>query len=201
MMRNIFLFIIFVLLFAGCAPEYMVKNIYIPPVGNKAKVCIDGCQRKRDICQSKCDAQYNQCLNSAFNRAKDIKAVEDVNYNKRYKRYLEKLRNYHQNMFDWQNYYDQDYKDWRYFKNGCKANHNTYACKREIDLRYAIRNLLTNKPQEPKMPYKKSFDEIVKNEQRFCQKDCSCQKDYDICFLNCGGEIQMKKICVSNCDK
>jgi len=201
MLKYLFLSLSFILFITGCAPEYMVKNIYIPPIGKKAKVCIDKCEQKRDICQSRCNTQYNECLNRAFNRAKDIKAILDRHYQVRYNKYLEKLNNYNLKMFDWQNEYDQNYKDWQYFRDKCKTTRDSYACSREYDLRYIIRRYLKTKPKEPKAPHKKSFEQILSNEQKLCINNCSCQKDFDICFLNCGGEIQMKKICIRNCDK
>jgi hypothetical protein len=186
---------------SGCAPEYTVKNIYIPPVGYKAKQCLNSCRYEKADCDTKCQNSYNKCLNEAFLRAKDIKAIEDKQYSKRYGRYIRRLNDYNARMFDWQNEYDQNYRDWSYFRDKCKANHDSYACDRANDLRYIIRKSLRTKPKEPRAPVKKSFSQIVKNEQKLCKSDCGCQKEYDICFLNCGGEIQLKKICIANCDK
>ncbi len=201
MIRYLFLLLTFVLFISGCAPQYAVKNIYIPPVGQKAKQCINECTNARNECQSKCDLQYNQCLNDAYERAKDIKAIMDKRYKRRYNKYLKRLSDYNLKIFDWQNEYDQNYQDWSYFRNKCKTSHDTYACNREDDLRYIVKRMLRNKPREPKPPRQKSFNEIVSNEQSLCKRECGCQKDFDICFLNCGGEIQMRKICIKNCDK
>ncbi len=199
MLKYFFVFSIFVWIFTGCAPEYTVKNIYIPPVGYKARECIKTCRYTREKCSKNCEKNYNQCLNDAFLRAKDIKAIEDKEYNKKYNRYIRRLNDYNARMFDWQNEYDQNYRDWSYFRDQCKKNHSSYACDRANDLRYIIRRSLRVKPKEPKAPTKNSFNQIVKNEQKFCKRNCGCQKDYDICFLNCGGTIQLKKICIRNC--
>jgi len=200
-LRYLLLSLPFVVFISGCAPQYIIKNIYIPPVGQEAKQCINKCTTTRDKCQSRCNIQYNQCLNEALERAKDIKAIIDQRYKRRYSKYLQRLNEYNLKIFEWQNEYDNNYKDWNYFRNHCKISHDRYACDRESDLRYIIKRMLINKPREPQPPVRKSFNEIVSNEQSHCENKCSCKKDYDICFLNCGGEIQMRKICVKNCDK
>ena len=201
MLRYLLLSLPFVLFISGCAPQYAVKNIYIPPVGQKAKQCINECTNIRNKCQSRCNIQYNQCLNDAYERAKDIKAIMDKRYKRKYNKYLKRLSDYNLKIFDWQNEYDKNYKDWNYFRKQCKISQDRYACDRENDLRYIIKRMLINKPKEPRPPVQKSFNEIVSNEQSHCKNECGCKEDFDICFLNCGGEIQMRKICVKNCEK
>ncbi len=199
MKRYIFLLIFF--LFMGCAPEYMVKNIYIPPVGVDAKKCINRCEIARRDCQNSCDFEYNKCLNDAYKRAKDIKALEDIEYQKRYNRYKIAQNHYRLKLSKWHSRYDSYYKDYCYFSSRCRNSKDSYACDRQRDLRSVLDRLLSTKPVHPKMPYQKSFEQIYNNEKSICKNRCSCQKDYDICFLNCGGTIQMKKICIKNCDK
>ncbi len=196
-----YLFLSSILFILGCAPQYAIKNIYIPPVGQKAKECIDGCIEARDECQNRCSFKYNQCLNDAYKRAKDIKAIMDIKYKREYNRYLQRLNIYNLKMLDWQNEYDRKYQDWNYFRNQCRISHDRYACIRESDLQYIVKKMLLNKPKKPVVPIEKSFNEIVSNEQSYCKNRCDCKKDYDVCFLNCGGEIQMRKICVKNCDQ
>ena len=198
MLRYLLLCIPFVLFISGCAPQYAVKNIYIPPVGQKAKQCINECTNTRNECQSKCDLQYNQCINDAYERAKDIKALEDIEYKKRYNIYKIAMDKYRLKLYNWQNQYDSSYKDYNYFLDKCRKK-DSYACDRQRELRYTLDKLSRIKPIHPKIPYKKSFEVIYDNEKRGCKNECGCQKDYDICFLNCGGEIQIKKICIENC--
>ncbi len=201
MIKYIFSFFIFILFLTGCAPEYAIKQVYIPPVGKKAKQCIRGCRISYEKCNINCNSIYNQCLNDAFQRAKDIKNIDDEQYQEKYNEYLQKLHEYNLKNFNWQNEYNQNYKDYLYFKNRCATHHDNYACNREDDLSYTIQELLNTKPKKPIQPKEESFNEIVANEQGVCSNNCGCNKNFDICFLNCGGEIQMKKICISNCDK
>ncbi len=195
------LFGIVALFFMGCAPQYAIKTIYIPPKDKMAHKCLNRCNLERSLCQKRCMEQKRQCLNDAFARAKDIEAIEEQKYQKNLALYQEKLSDYNYKIFDWQNLYDQNYKDWRYFRKKCKTSHDSYACDREDDLRRAIDILIRKKPKEPKAPLSPSFSKILSKEQSFCRYDCGCQKDYDICFSNCGGEIEVKKICIENCDK
>ena len=201
MMRYIFGLLFLILFLSGCVPRYTIKHLYIPPVGTKAKQCLQTCKDERVACDIKCQDSYNNCLNKAFLRAKDIKGIEDTNYDKAYESYLQKLNEYKNHMLSWQSEYDKDRSDWSYFQSKCKNRHDRYACSRVNELSWTLRKMINIKPKEPQAPIKKSFVQILKNEQKVCKSDCGCQNDYDTCFLNCGGEIQLKKICIANCDK
>ncbi len=201
MLKYIYIALFGLLFFSGCAPKFLVKNVYIPPVGKKAKSCLNNCSYKKQQCQSRCDSEYNVCLNEALKRAKDIKAISDLEYKKRYSIYIEKLNTYNTKIHDWQIVYDATYRDWIYFRNRCKKSNDRYACDRVRDLRFVLDKMINHKPIAPKPPVRASLNQILQKEQAVCKNDCGCQREYDVCFLNCGGEIQMRKICIANCDK
>ncbi len=191
----------FALLLTGCAPRYIVKTQYIPPADPNAKICVDRCLNKKNSCEMKCDRSYNDCLSMAFNRAEDVKRVADLEYRKSYDEYISKLDTYNYHMRIWQNSYDQNSRDWRYFHKRCKKHADKYACKRCREIKLIVDNLLKNRPQRPIPPAKPDFDRILLKQQNMCRKDCGCQSDYDVCFTSCGGEIVLHKICVENCDQ
>ncbi len=186
--------------FVGCAPQYAIKNQYIPPIKSKSNICLKNCALDKQACQTRCEEDYSDCLSYANERAKKIQVRSDENYKKRYARYLTRLNDYNLNIFDWQNRYDERYSDWKYFNDKCSKNGDKYACDREEDLRYIIRKLKINRPREPREPRYISFDEILAKQQKTCSRKCGCQDNYDSCFLSCGGEIVPHKICVKNCD-
>ncbi len=186
--------------FTGCGPKYIVKNSYIPPSSQSGKQCVNKCEEHLRDCRTNCEINYNNCISSAFDRAKKIARISEQNYRKRYNKYLRKLDEYNYRMVDWQNEYDQNSRDLQYFRDRCIKDKDKYACDRENDLRYVVKTLLRNKPHKPKHPKKLSFNDILLQQQNMCQKDCGCQSDYNVCFTSCGGEIISKRICVENCD-
>ncbi len=198
---KIYIFVLgFIVLFAGCAPQYAIRNQYIPPANLKSKSCLKDCNYQKQVCKQKCSDDYSDCLSYAYERAKQIQIISDKSYKKRYHRYQKRLSNYNLELFDWQNRYDTNYSDWRYFNDKCSKNGDRYACDREEDLRILIKQLRRNRPREPREPRYATFNEILAQEQSKCSKNCGCDNIYNSCFVGCGGEIVPHKICIRNCD-
>jgi len=199
-MKTIIFIFGFIVLFSGCAPQYVVRNQYIPPNDKNSRVCLQDCSQKKQKCKQRCAEDYSDCLSYAYNEAKRIQIKSDKNYKERYNKYLARLSDYNFNIFDWQNRYDERYSDWKYFSGKCSKNGDKYACDREDDLKYIIKKLRRIRPREPREPRYVTFDEILSKQQSKCSKKCGCDDMYDSCFIGCGGEIVPHKICVENCD-
>ncbi len=195
-----FVSIFFMLVFVGCGPKYIVKNSYISPSNQSEKKCVSRCEEYLSDCRINCEINYNNCISSAFDRAKKIDKITEENYRKKYNKYLRKLDRYNYQMADWQNEYDKNNRDLKYFRDKCINNKDKYACDRENDLRYEINTILRHKPYKPKHPQRLSFHDILLQQQNMCQKNCGCQSDYNVCFTSCGGKIISRKICIENCD-
>ncbi len=199
-MKSIIFILGFVVFFSGCAPQYAVRNQYIPPLDQKSKVCLKECFYQKQACQQRCEEDYSDCLSYANERAKKIQIRTDKDYKQRYENYLARQNDYNLEIYDWQNRYDERYKDWRYFNKKCSKNNDKYACEREYYLRYIIKRLRRDRPVEPREPRYITFSENLANQQKSCSKNCGCSNLYDSCFISCGGEIVPHKICVRNCD-
>ena len=187
-------------LFSGCAPQYVIRNQYIPPLGKNSKVCLQNCLKVKQQCKQRCAEDYSDCLSYAYDKAKQMQNKIDKSYKQRYARYQAKLSDYNFDIFDWQNRYDEKYNDWRYFSDKCSQNGDRYACGRRDELRYMIKNLRRNKPNKPREPRYITFDKTLVQQQSRCVKKCSCDDMFDSCFISCGGEVVPHKICVENCD-
>lgn len=198
-MRILSLFLGFALFFSGCAPQYVVKNQYIPPTNN-SKACLQECFAKKENLKHECQREYKECLKDAFELSKLVWAKSNENYKNRYDKYVAKLNEYNFDIFSWQKRYDERYGDWRYFAKKCSKKGDKYACRRESDLRYEIEKLKIDRPKRPREPQSVTFDEILDKQQSKCSKKCDDNELYDSCFVGCGGEIIPYKICVRNCD-
>ncbi|NOX16066.1 MAG: hypothetical protein GXP61_08600 [Epsilonproteobacteria bacterium] len=188
------------ILFAGCAPKYVLQKHYITPKNMNFEKFSQECSSNRAICQDTCRANLDSCLSRAYDRAKNILVVSNKNYEKKYQRYLARMNDYNFNIIDWQSRYDKDYRDWQYFRDICRKKNDRYACDREDDLRYIVKNEIRNRPKEPKEPRSASFEEILSTQQKVCTQNCGCQEDFDICFTKNGGIIKSNKECIENCD-
>ncbi|MFK5881734.1 MAG: hypothetical protein QM482_05925 [Sulfurospirillum sp.] len=199
-MKTIVFVLGFVFLFAGCAPRYVIRNQYIPPLDTGSRACLKNCSKAKQKCKQKCAEDYSDCLSYAYDKAKQIQIKSDKNYKKRYNRYQARLNDYNFNIFDWQNRYEQRYSDWKYFSDKCSKNGDNYACERENELSYIIKKLSRSRPREPKAPKYITFEETLAKQQNRCVEKCGCDDVYDSCFIGCGGEIIPHRICVKNCD-
>jgi len=186
--------------FSGCAPQYAIRNQYISPINQKSKVCLRECAYQKQACQQRCEEDYSDCLSYANERAKKIQVKIDRKYKDRYENYLAKQNDYNLERLNWQNRYDERYRDWRYFNKKCSKHNDKYACRREYDVRHIIERLRRNRPIEPIEPRYITFDENLANQQKSCSENCGCNDSYNSCFVSCGGEIVPHKICIRNCD-
>ena len=199
-MKEILLTLGFVVLFAGCAPKYALQKEYIVPENKKFENFAQDCSVKRAACEQRQKKDYNICLNNAFERAKNIQTLSNKRYEKKYQRYLTRMNDYNFNIIDWQSEYDKDYRDWRYFRDQCRKKNDKYACDREDDLRYIVKNERKNRPREPREPRIVTFAQILSAQQKLCNVTNECENEFDICFISHGGEVKSHKECIENCD-
>jgi hypothetical protein len=199
-MKEILITLGFVVLFVGCAPKYALQKEYIMPQNIKFENFAQNCSTKRVVCEEKYKKNYNICLNHAYERAKDIQILSNKKYEKKYQRYLARMNDYNFNIIDWQSDYDKDYRDWQYFRDQCRKTNDRYACDREDDLRYIVRNERKNRPREPREPIVATFTQILSAQQKLCNVKSECENEFDICFMSHGGSIKSERVCIENCD-
>jgi hypothetical protein len=199
-MKELLLMLGFVVLFAGCAPKYALQKEYIVPQNIKFEKFAQDCSLQRSICEEKQKKDYSTCLNNAYERAKNIQTLSNEKYEKKYQRYLARMNDYNFNIIDWQSAYDKDYRDWQYFRDQCRKNNDKYACDREDDLRYIVKNERKNRPREPREPRMATFTEILATQQGLCNINNECESEFDICFTTQGGKIKSSRVCIENCN-
>jgi hypothetical protein len=195
-----FLFLVVILFSVGCSPKYIVKNQYIPPKEESLLVCVDNCASAKKICLENCDTSYKICEQDAYNRAKDISNIENIQYDKEYTNYQNSLNLYRTDMRIWQRNFDNRSSDYRYFLDRCRHAHDVFACKRQDALHVELQQMKIRKPMKPIEPVKPIFSSIYNNELKRCSKTCNCEANYDSCFISCGGEIVPYRMCIANCD-
>lgn len=195
-----YILILGALFLVGCSPVYVTKSQYIAPKKDGFSACVQTCEIKKEDCIKASKIEYQICIDSAYSRAKDISNVELYKYDKAYENYLIEFR-------DFQNYkhaYDRDYRqielDYNYFLKECYKKKSSFSCRRELELKNRLYKMKRDRLKRPREPKKPSFNKILLSQQNLCRVDDSCSKSFDICYVNCGGEVIPYRFCVKNCD-
>lgn len=191
---------VMVLLFAGCGPRYVIKNQYIPPASSLSQNCLNQCSLIRQSCQDQCQRNYQYCLDDAYAKAKAVEVDELRAYDRAYMSYRMDYMQYEHALHRWQRDYHDYSRDLSYYQNQCERNKDPHACKKRDDLRHYMNRLSRERPREPWVPVRPTFEQILVNQQSFCTTNCGCEQSYDNCFVGCGGQVIPHKICVENCD-
>lgn len=195
-----FFMLVMVLVLSGCGPRYVIKNEYIPPAKVNSSKCLDNCAHVRQACQSQCQQHYQYCLDDAYAKAKAVEVNEIRAYDAAYARYMMDVSHYRMRLHQWdRDYYDYS-RDLSHFQNQCERAKDAYACQKRDELRNHLNRMKRDRPREPWVPVRPSFEEILVNQQSFCTTNCGCEQTYDNCFVGCGGQVIPHKICVENCD-
>jgi len=198
-MYKIMLFVIAFFL-VGCAPKYVVKNQYIPSQNDGFLQCVSIYEDEKKICEQNCRDDYQLCLDAAYSRAEDVYASELNKYNADYSKYLFELKFFKIRKYKFKKKYESLQRDYKYFAKECNKKKQGFTCKRKNELLYSMKNMKKNILIRPRMPQKPFFNTILKSQQSFCVSNCSCSKNFDIGYKNCGGQIISHKYCIENCD-
>ncbi len=190
-------FIVIALFLFSCSPKYEIKTIYKPPKTEEGKKCIQDCEKKLLICKKECAKGYENCLNESVKRAESIYKKELEDFKREYEIYLQEYDRYLKELSLWQDKYLRLKEDYEYYLRKCSLDKNW--CDEKEYYKKLLKDWEYRKPQKPVKPQKPSYQNILKQQQNLCDKDCGCKEEYDICFQNCGGKIEIKKICVENC--
>ena len=187
-------------LYTGCAPRYVVKHEYIPPMQQNAQTCLDQCAFSKQECQARCQQERQYCLEDAYGRARAIEQAELRSYDMAYLRYQMDFNQFQHHLHMWERDYRAYERDFYHFQSRCERERDTSACRQRDEIKRRMNHLRTKRPQEPWVPVRPSFEQILIDQQRVCPVECGCQASYDSCFVGCGGTVIPHKICVENCD-
>lgn len=174
---------VFVATLAGCAtPQYQNRIRMVPPAGAAGQQCVNQCESKKTACQTECRTQYEACARSVEPQVEARYTEALKQYENDLKAYAAALRRYELQMhFDWF-HAGYPYRHPRRFPYGW----DPFPGSR-----------FPPPAPEPSMPTRESVrDKLVASS---CKADCGCLPAYDGCFVACGGQRIVDKVCVENC--
>lgn len=167
---------------AGCAtPQYQTRVRMLPPTDAVGLACVRGCETQKTACQTTCRTRYEAC-------AKSVEADVEARYTDALKQYendlaayAAALRRYEMQMrFDWLHSYP--YRHPHRFPYGWDPFPGPY---------------FPPPAPAPVMPTRESVREALV--AKACTADCGCLPAYDACFVACGGQRIVDRVCTENC--
>ena len=189
------------LLFTACSPKYEIKTLYTQPTTNQGKSCVQTCNLKRETCQTHCNQKRDSCLDEAKKHAKkNFSSIMDE-YEEIMHQYEAEVNRYEGEIASWDRKHlrlEQQFQTYRELCNS-KKDRKSYECRRASEVDKELESIEAIEPTSPPRPNKPQLQEEIKIAQKSCSNRCGCQKEYDTCFVSCGGTLDYKKFCVENC--
>lgn len=194
--------LILLLCISACGgPKYVVKYHYLPPTEAEGRACLKKCDEDFLRCEKRCEEKEEACQREARQEASRLYQKLLEAYQEEVKAYRERLSLYRQELVHWNEDYRRLYEEYLFFKKACKKEKDDYACKRRRELERSLKSLEDEKPSPPKEPQPPKLEEIQRELAASCKQDCRCQKNYDHCFLQCGGKIIPERFCLEGCSQ
>ncbi|MCH9813741.1 MAG: hypothetical protein K0U47_07335 [Epsilonproteobacteria bacterium] len=184
-MRAVFI-VVSMFFFLGCSAKYKSVNEYVLPTSETGKVCLKECQKQYGSCKEICKANFQICQTKAKQHAKANFETKTQEYVRRLERYAVEMQMYE---FERDFYYLPGYYGYGYGYRGIGLYHPHRM--------FWMQPYPYFRPVKPKKPILE--EEIKLAEMQMCQIDCGCLKTYDSCFVECGGSVKQKQICIANC--
>jgi len=198
-MKN-FLLIPIVFLLAACSPRYEIKTHYTLPTDEQGKQCVKTCSNERKVCQANCNMAQDKCLARTKESATDAYPSLMNEYQDVLREYNYENSRYELEIASWEREERRLHQDFEHYRSSCRnKSKNSYECRRSHELDNELMSLENHEPIAPNRPVKPSLANEIKNAQRTCSNSCSCEKEYDSCFVSCGGKLDYEKFCVENC--
>ncbi|WP_457638655.1 hypothetical protein [Persephonella sp.] len=190
--------ILFLLVFlASCSPKYKIEKVYYPP---EDRVCVEKCDKDYTECTAKCLEKHKECLKDSADRAEKIYRKLRDEYERLLSRYYRNYDLYTREMEIYEKNLSSLRKELKFYSRLCSQYKDKEACSRREKTRKKLKHLEANRPQPPEKPRQVNFEEILEKERKACSCDCGCRDIYDACYQSCGGKVEIKKVCVENCD-
>ena len=189
------------LFFTACSPKYVIKTLYTQPTTNQGKTCVQECNVKRETCQIHCNQKRDNCLAQAKKRAKaNFPSILDE-YDHLMHQYEAEMNRYEGEIASWDRKHLRLEQQFQTYRGLCdkKKDKKSYECRRAREVDRELDSVDAIEPTAPPRPNKPFLEEEIKIAQKSCSSNCGCQKEYDNCFVSCGGTLDYKKFCVENC--
>ncbi len=199
-MVRLFSFLIFIsFLVLSCSPRYETVHIYHPPKSLQGKRCIKECEKEKSKCKKDCLQRKRKCYKDAIKLANDLYKEKIDIYEKEYRNYLTMYKQYKEELKDWEYRKRELEESYYYFDRLCKSDKRFCGDK---DFYYKLLiDWKTKRPYPPDKPTKPSLSKLINQQKNIlCSFSCGCEEEYNLCFKECGGKIEIKKVCIENCD-
>lgn len=188
-----YLFVLLVL--ATCVqakPEYRTDITYRSPDGVEGQACVGNCKTTSASCSTQCAAEFESC-------SVNVERDTDQIYARRFRAY------------------EIEASEHRRKSDACLARAQALAkTSSEVCMvdsgRFSREGCFRNAEREHQNNIKKCMDQDAPNRPfrsdiratqlraYGCRTDCGCDRNYDACFRNCGGDILRQTVCVKDCD-
>ena len=194
------LFFTILLLLSACSPRYEIKTHYTLPSDAQGRICVQTCSNERKICQAHCNMRQEQCLERTKKSAENAFASTMNEYQDVLNEYHHEMDRYNFEMSSWQREERRVHQDFEHYRRACRqGKKNSYECRRSYELDNQLSSLENHEPMAPQRPIKPTLSEEIRRAQKGCNNSCGCEKEYDSCFISCGGKLHYEKFCVANC--
>lgn len=191
--------IFFIGIIYSCSPRYEIAYIYNPPSTEEGKKCVEKCKIERIKCNNICAKKRNRCYKEAIEVGKKIYKLKLEEYKVEYKDYLEKYRDYRNELWNWESRKRELENNYLYFSSLC-ATEKRFCSEKDFYYRL-LREWEYKEPIKPEKPSKPNLSKIIEEQkQKLCRLNCNCTEEFNICFQNCGGKLEIKRICVEYCE-
>ena len=189
------------LFFIACSPKYEIKTLYSQPTTNQGQVCVKECNVKRQTCQIHCNQKRDNCLAEAKERAKDNFPSLMDEYEYVMHQYDAEINRYEGEISSWDRKHIRLEQKFNTYRELCdhKKDRKSYECRRAREADNDLKDMENIEPTPPPRPNKPILAEEIKKAQKSCSNNCGCQKEYNNCFVSCGGTLDYKKFCIENC--
>ena len=189
------------LFFTACSPKYEIKTLYTQPTTNQGQVCVQECNVKRTTCQIHCNQKRDTCLEQAKERATRSFPSLLNEYDHIMQQYEAEMNRYDGEIHSWDRKHLRLEQQFQTYRGLCdnKKDRNSYECRRTKEVKNELKAMDNIEPTPPPRPNKPLLSEEIKRTQKSCSNKCGCQKEYDNCFVSCGGTLDYKKFCIENC--
>jgi len=167
------------LLSACAAPRYATEVRYLPPTGEAAQRCLDGCRVEMQACQADCQSRREACI-------REIEPQVEAAFDEALRRYEIERRAY---MRERQFYEIEHALHFGYY-------HHPFYYGYPGPFWFTDR-YWDDPPVPPAAPDRAAIRERVID--RECNPGCGCQQAFDQCYIGCGGQVERRVVCVEHC--
>lgn len=191
---------------SACAP--MMENItdYVPPNSELGMQCIEKANVGRNRCEAQQESERLKCVDGASGEAEYRFGEAERTYSHQLEDYINAEEQFD---YDYEHYLEQKRLiirdgELEYIQCSKDVNMDKIAqfpkCEKFLKTANKRAKKL-RKPREPRKPRAPNLGRIYSRLVAQCNgRNNGCQQAFDQSYRSCGGIINVRQVCVSNCD-